>query len=251
MTTVAAATSSQSSDTSAILQSYLQRQKETQAATQAENTANKSSSSATKLSGDFSTFLKILTTQLQNQDPTNAQDTNAFTQQLVEFASVEQQINTNSKLDQLINQSKSSGVTSLLNYVGKYVEVPADKNLLLQDGSAQLTYKVNESLTGVQFKVTDSTGVTIASFNGPFTRGEQFSVWDGKLANGQKLSDGAYKLSATGTKADGTTVDLSNSIRLVGRVDSIKSNTDGTTTLGLGKLSVKESNILAVRDVQS
>lgn len=238
-------------DNAKVLQDYIKRQQETQAAADAENKANKTSSSATKLSGDFNTFLRILTTQLQNQDPTNAQDTNAFTQQLVQFASVEQQINANSKLDQLINQSKTSGVTPLLNYVGKYVEVPANKSLLLQDGKAQLNYKVNDSLTSVKFNVVDSTGVTVASFSGPNTLGEQTASWNGKLTNGDQLKDGTYKLTATGTKADGTSVDLGNSIRVLGKVDSILSNSDGTTTLGVGKLSVKDSDILAVRNSQS
>ena len=249
--TTATAVSGLTGDNAKVLQDYIKKQQETKAAAEAENTANKTSSSATKLSGDFNTFLRILTTQLQNQDPTNAQDTNAFTQQLVQFASVEQQINTNSKLDQLINQSKTSGVTPLLNYVGKYVEVPANKNLLLQDGKAQLNYKVNESLTGVRFSVVDSTGVTVASFNGPNTLGEQTAIWDGKLANGQQLKDGSYILTATGVKADGTSVDLSNSMRLLGRVDSILSNSNGTTTLGVGKLSIKDNDILAVRNTQS
>ena len=56
-----------------------------------------------QLSGNFSTFLTLLTTQLKNQDPTSPLDTNQFTSQLVQFASVEQQINTNRSLGQLIN----------------------------------------------------------------------------------------------------------------------------------------------------
>jgi len=228
--TTTTAVSGLTGDNAKVLQDYLKRQQETKAAADAENKANKTSSSATKLSGDFNTFLRILTTQLQNQDPTNAQDTNAFTQQLVQFASVEQQINANAKLDQLINQSKTSGVTPLLNYVGRNVEVPANKSLLLQDGKAQLNYKVSDSLTGVKFSVVDSTGVTVASFTGTNTLGEQTATWDGKLANGQQLKDGTYKLTVTGIKSDGTTKDLLSSIRIVGRVDSIVSNTDGTAT---------------------
>ncbi len=75
------------------------------------NAANKSSSSSTipngddalaSLSGDYSNFLTLLTTQLKNQDPLSPMDSTQFTQQLVQFSAVEQQINGNKKLDQLI-----------------------------------------------------------------------------------------------------------------------------------------------------
>ena len=60
-----------------------------------------------QLSGNFSTFLTLLTTQLQNQDPMNPMDSNQFTQQLVEFSQVEQQINTNDNLKTIIGQGTS------------------------------------------------------------------------------------------------------------------------------------------------
>src|SRR5688572_32958290 len=59
------------------------------------------------LSGDYTNFLTLLTAQLKNQDPLSPMDATQFTQQLVQFSAVEQQINGNKKLDQLIGlQSK-------------------------------------------------------------------------------------------------------------------------------------------------
>lgn len=242
MTTTA--TINPAADNSAILQSYIQKQ---EAAKKAETSTSKTDSSKS-LAGDFNTFLKILTTQLENQDPLNAQDTNAFTQQLVQFASVEQQINANDKLDKLVSLSQAEGVTSLLGYVGKYVESGAGGFMLVQDGTGKLAYDIKDSFTSVTFNVKNDKGIQVASFTGPFTLGEKTVTWDGKLANGSQIADGTYQITATGTKADGTKIDLKDSIRMIGKVESIVSNTDGTATLGLGDLALKETGVLKVYD---
>ena len=70
-----------------------------------------------QLAGNFNTFLQLLTTQLQNQNPLDPLDTNQFTQQLVEFASVEQQINMNTNLQSLISMQQTSEATSALELV--------------------------------------------------------------------------------------------------------------------------------------
>src|SRR6201989_99714 len=72
-----------------------------------------------QLSGNFSTFLTLLTTQLKNQDPTSPMDSNQFTQQLVEFSQVEQQIDTNTNLKTLISQGTTQAGTFATAYLGK------------------------------------------------------------------------------------------------------------------------------------
>src|SRR5690349_24911197 len=74
-----------------------------------------------QLSGNFSTFLTLLTTQLQNQDPLSPMDSNQFTQQLVMFSQVEQQINTNDNLQSLIALNLSQTANSAVNYIGRSV----------------------------------------------------------------------------------------------------------------------------------
>ena len=100
------------------------------------STASSSSSSSTsstaqaaganasqQLAGNFNTFLQLLTTQLQNQNPLSPLDTNQFTQQLVEFASVEQQINMNTNLQSLITMQQTTEATSALQLVGSTITV--------------------------------------------------------------------------------------------------------------------------------
>src|SRR5579872_4304807 len=76
-----------------------------------------------EIAGNFDTFLQLLTTQLQNQDPLSPLDTNQFTEQLVEFASVEQQINENSNLQTLISLQQTSQETQAMQFIGSNVTI--------------------------------------------------------------------------------------------------------------------------------
>src|SRR5579863_6009721 len=77
--------------------------------------------SAASVAQNYTTFLKMLTTQLQNQDPLNPVDTNQFTQELVQFSQVEQQLQTNSQLGTLISVEQTNQATAALSFVGKTV----------------------------------------------------------------------------------------------------------------------------------
>src|SRR5213080_3361245 len=88
---------------------------------------------ATGIADNFQTFLTLLTTQLQNQNPLDPLDTNQFTQQLVQFAGVEQQLKSNDQLKSLIDIEKSAQATQALIYVGNTVAV--DGSTTQFDGS--------------------------------------------------------------------------------------------------------------------
>src|SRR5919204_2883462 len=70
------------------------------------------------ISQNFDTFLQLLTTQLKNQNPLDPLDTNQFTQQLVQFAQVEQQINMNQQLTSLVNLQKAQQTTAAMSFLG-------------------------------------------------------------------------------------------------------------------------------------
>src|SRR6201747_1248722 len=75
------------------------------------------------LNNNFSTFLTLLTTQMKNQDPSSPMDSNQFTTELVQFSSVEQQINTNSSLTQLIQLTQASQIEQSSSMIGKPITV--------------------------------------------------------------------------------------------------------------------------------
>ncbi len=93
------------------------------------------SAAASTLADTFDTFLALLTTQLKNQDPLDPMKSAEFTSQLVQFAGVEQSINTNKRLDKLVQLQTSSQLNSAVSFIGKTVEVVSDL-LLLKDGAA-------------------------------------------------------------------------------------------------------------------
>src|SRR5260221_3998670 len=107
----------------------------TAASSSSSSTDSLSSTTGATLAGNFQTFLTLLTTQLKNQNPLDPLDTNQFTQQLVQFASVEQQLKTNDQLTTLVSLQKTAQATQALNFVGETVAVDGD-TAPLKGGSA-------------------------------------------------------------------------------------------------------------------
>lgn len=245
MSTVSSVSSSDSA-----LQSYLQKQASTVAA-DSSSSKSSSSASATEASiastwGNFTTFLTILTTQLKNQDPTNATDTNQFTQELVQFAGVEQQLSSNSKLDTLINlQKSSSGTAASLGYLNQYVETASDGKLALQNGTSEIGYKLGTAMSDVTVTIKNSSGQVVKTLSGNATSGTHYVSWDGTNSSGNTLADGSYSFSVVATGTDGVASSVSD-VRILGKVTGVSTNSDGTTQLAVGALSVPASNVGAV-----
>src|SRR5258706_954926 len=169
--------------------------------------------------GNFPTFLTLLTTQLKNQDPTAPMDSNAFTQQLVMYSQVEQQIGTNDNLKALIAQGTSNAAAMTTGYLGKKVSI-TNGNASLNGGAANWTYNLSSLAATTQLTVTDANGKAVYSSAGDITAGNQNFAWDGKDLNGNQLPDGAYKLTVTAADMAGNT--LSNagaSARTVTHID--------------------------------
>src|ERR1700719_2832117 len=91
------------------------------------------------LSSNFGDFLNLLMTQLQNQDPTSPLDSNQFTSELVQFSSVEQQINTNTSLTQLIQLTQGGEVMQASAMTGKQVTASSD-HVPLQNGKGTIQF---------------------------------------------------------------------------------------------------------------
>src|ERR1700716_1601953 len=111
------------------------------------------------LAGNFQTFLTLLTTQLQNQDPLSPLDTNQFTQQLVQFASVEQQLKTNSQLTTLVSLQQTAQSTQALGFVGKTAVVDGS-TATMNKGSATWDLSVATN-SNVNVTIASSTGQTV------------------------------------------------------------------------------------------
>jgi flagellar basal-body rod modification protein FlgD len=169
------------------------------ASTSSSSTSNSAAaattSALTELAGNFNEFLSLLTTQLQNQDPTRPMDTSQFTSELVQFTGVAEQVNTNQTLGQLLTASLAQQLTQASGLVGKQVSFSGG-SLPLQNGSATVDYQATAA-GPVQITVSDASGNTVDTQTVTAASGSNTWTWNGKNANGQQLPDGAYTVGVT------------------------------------------------------
>ncbi len=196
-----------------------------------------------QLSGNFDTFLTLLTTQLQNQDPLNPMDSNQFTQQLVEFSQVEQQIDTNNNLTTLIGQGTSQTGAYAVSYLGKAVTV-ANGQAPLADSQAVWAYNLNTTAANTQLSVTDANGNVVYTGAGETASGAHAFTWNGIGTNGQQEPDGTYKLSVSAAAVDGSAITSSvTSTGVVSEVDM----TGASPVLMVGPMPVALTDISGVQ----
>jgi flagellar basal-body rod modification protein FlgD len=180
--------------------------------------ATLSTTADSTLAGNFQTFLTLLTTQLQNQNPLDPLDTNQFTQQLVQFAGVEQQLKTNDQLTSLVSLQQTAQSTQALGFVGKTAVVDG-ATTKLTNSAATWTLGV-ASNSNVAITIANSTGQNVFSGNYSVTAGaNQAFSWDGKGNDGTQWPDGKYTLTATALDASGSPVAVSTQIQ--GVVNSV------------------------------
>src|SRR3954471_15203303 len=130
--------------------------------TAADAAANKAATSKTKLSSDLNSFLTLLTSQLKNQDPLSPMDSTQFTNQLVQFSQVEQQININGNLTNLIGLTQQSIASNVVNYIGKTIEGPSNQ-APLTGGHMKASYNLSAQAAGVTIAVKDGSGNIVYS----------------------------------------------------------------------------------------
>jgi flagellar basal-body rod modification protein FlgD len=191
------------------------------------------------IADNFDAFLSLLTTQLKNQSPLDPLDANQFTQQLVQFSGVEQQLKTNDQLAMLVKNSTGGSSTKLnpasaASLIGRRVSADASTQRLGKDannlprGEFPVTVPVGYS----NFEVTIKNKAGQEVFKGPWRpagTGEQVLTWDGRSSNGTAVDPaGEYTVSVTGQTPNGlksilstersgivTSVDLSGSEEMV------------------------------------
>jgi flagellar basal-body rod modification protein FlgD len=178
-----------------------------------------------KLADNFDTFLTLLTAQLKNQNPLEPMKSEEFTQQLVQYSGIEQQIESNKLLNKLVSASGADGVTAAVSYIGKTVSVSGDTQTL-KNASASWGYSLPREATNVEIAVQDRLGRTVATVTGEGGAGNHTFAWDGKDAQGRQLVDGgAYTLKVTAKDSAGTS--MTPTVSISGRVRAIESGTDG------------------------
>lgn len=165
------------------------------------------SGSRAGIADNFDTFLQLLTAQLKNQNPLDPLDTNAFTQQLVQFSSVEQQLKTNDFLSALVQANTNSVQTNAVAYIGKTVAADGVRSELV-NGKAVWNFSLEDAATAT-VTIKDKDGNVVYTEKGNLQAGQGQFTWNGKTSTGGKAPDGSYTISMTGINAEGKTVPIS------------------------------------------
>jgi flagellar basal-body rod modification protein FlgD len=205
--------------------------------TSASTTTTSSSSSTSTLSADYDMFIQLLCAQLENQDPLDPTDATEFTNQLVQYSNLEQQMATNDKLDEVLSSIDLMSMSSGVGYMGHTVEAEGDTISVQDDGTvdAAWVYSLDSAATDVTLTVTDEDGNVVWEGSGDAAKGRNEFTWDGKDSDGNTVDGGAYTLSVQATSADGTTIGSTTSVS--GKVTGVTSS-DGTTILELGEMGI-------------
>lgn len=194
--------------------------------------------SRSTIAQNFDTFLSILTTQLKNQNPLDPLDTNQFTQQLVQFTGVEQQLKTNDFLEALLLNTQSTARSDAVSYIGKEVSA-SGQTAELKDGGAYWTYNAAANVANATVTIKNAAGSIVYVEQGSLNGGSGAFMWDGKGSDGNVQPDGVYTIEIKGTNVAGNTVAVStNSVGVVTAVDF--SGAEPILTIGRNKVALKD-----------
>ncbi len=194
-----------------------------------------------KLAADFNQFLTLLTVQLQNQDPLSPMDTTEFTNQLVAFSGVEQQINTNQKLDSLVAMMLGNSFSSSLGYVGMDISYVSSELNFDGTNPVKVTYALDKPALTSTINVIDEEGNIVYTTTGEKDLGRNEFIWDGSLTNGGKAEPGTYEVKVAAFDEDDQLI--TSKTVVTGRVHGIETQ-NGQVFLLVGDRAVSLANVL-------
>jgi flagellar basal-body rod modification protein FlgD len=208
---------------------------------------SKAATSGQQLQEDLNRFLNLLVTQLQNQDPLDPMDANEFTSQLVQFASVEQQIYQNANLEKLLTVAENGQVAAMVDYLGTIAETSGNA-LPLEDGQAKASYALGEGVVSTTMAIKDPAGRIMFVAPGETAAGRHTFTWNGNDSSGQALPDGAYSLEVSAKRRDGTLADVIQTA--FGRISGA-SVEGGQVVLFMGQIAVPMDEVLSVQEADA
>jgi len=204
--------------------------------------SSSSSTSGARLADNFDAFLQILTTQLKNQNPLDPLDTNQFTQQLVQFSGVEQQLRTNEYLEAMMTSTQNANNSQAVSYIGKIVTAEGSKTELV-NGAATWHFATDKAAT-ITASVRDKDGNVVYTKTGTVKQGESVFTWDGVGSDGKAKPDGSYSITIEGRDGDGKLVNVGT--QMTGEVTGIDFS-GSEPVLVVGGARVNLSAVLSVR----
>jgi flagellar basal-body rod modification protein FlgD len=210
-------------------------------------TTDKINNSRNSLASNEQTFLKLLTTQLKNQDPLSPTDTTQMTSQITQMTGVEQQLVTNDLLAALVGMSTGGGISEGVNLMGKQVTAETDKSVL-KNKEASWSYTQSRAATGVKIEVLDKFDKVIATIlPDDMAGGDHTFKWDGKSTpeGVQQPEGGEYTIKVTATDSEGSKITTTAKGRIDGVVTKV-TNESGVNMVWIGDTKVPLDSVIGV-----
>lgn len=169
---------------------------------------DKTSAAGTKLTADYDMFLKLLTAQMQNQDPLDPMDTAQYTQQLVQYSQVEQSIEQNTTLKSILSSLGTQNLTQASSLIGRSVETDSATAGLSSSTPAQWSWAAPRDVGTMTATITDANGRIVDTRSVTANAASGTLSWDGKTSTGQTKGAGNYTIKLEGTDSSGNALTI-------------------------------------------
>jgi len=190
-------------------------------------------------------FLNLLTTQLQNQDPSNPMSNEDFIAQLAQFTSVEQLMGMRDLLQEQSYGLAALNSSSMANLLGTEVTAVSDRFQYDGEGTVDLAYSSPVAASGVTVRVMDELGNVVDTIEvGAIDAGDGTFTWDGRGIDGDRQEEGEYRFVVSGVDSDGDEVPIQE--RLIGVVDEMDYTT-GNPRPSVNGIPVELGDILRLQ----
>jgi len=199
-------------------------------------------------SKDFNMFLRLMTTQMKNQDPLDPMKSSEYTQQLAQYSQVEQSVQQTSVLNQILTRMNGQDMAGAANYIGRQATFDnAISSLDSSGGSASWTYSVSRPVASITATISDANGRVVREMALSPGSASGRVAWDGQTVGGGRAANGPYSLTIVATDATGATVPVQ--VSSTGTVSSVEMS-GGQVVLGLnGGAKLPVSSLIAVSGI--
>lgn len=206
------------------------------------------SAAMNKTTGDFNMFLKLLTTQMQNQDPLDPMETSEYTQQLVQYSQVEQTIQQTDTLKSILSRLSTQDIAQASSFIGREVVFDSPQSGLTAASPATWSYQAERPITSLVATVTDAAGKVVDTRTVSADGKQGRFQWDGTTMAGAKLPEGPYSLAVVGKDEAGNNVKVN--VSSVGTVREVTAGSGGVN-LGVNGITLPASTLVKVGESAS